>query len=80
MYQCCLFRYSTLQKLLNFYQGPKHLSDAMREAMENDIVAPVLTEAHLQALDRRVTIILKTVYKCIQKNGYYTKVVIDDGF
>ena len=80
IYQCCLMRYSTLQKLLKFDHGPVKLSDAMRDMASRDLVAPILLEQHLFALDRRTKIILKTVYKCIQKNGSPSKVVIDDGF
>ena len=79
IYQCCFFRFSTFEKAFNFYKGPKHLSDLMRESLAKDPVAPILLERHLVALDRRVKIILKTVYKCMLKNGV-NKVVIDDGF
>ena len=79
IYQCCLFRYSTLEKLFRFYQGPKHLSDLMRDIMSSDPINPVLLERHLVALDRRVKIILKTVYKCIAKNSLH-RVLVDDGF
>jgi DNA-binding HxlR family transcriptional regulator len=77
--QCCLFRYSTLVKLWNFYQGPRRLSDLMRDSMATDPVAPILLERHLRALDRRVKIILKTVYECVQKKGA-DNVMIMDGF
>ncbi len=65
---------------MGFYRGPDHLSAALRSAMSHDKLTPVLTEPHLDALDRRLKIILKTVAKCIKKNGFYTKVVFDDGF
>lgn len=80
IYQCCLMRYSTLEKLMKFDRGPVKLSEAMRKLESEDLVAPVLLEQHLLALDRRVKIILKTIFKCIEKNGKSQNVVIDDGF
>lgn len=52
----------------SFHNGPKPLSQLMRESMASDLVAPVLWEPHLLALDRRVTIILKGIRDCVDKN------------
>lgn len=41
----------------------------MRDSLANDPIAPVLWEPHLEALDRRVDIILKGVRDCIRKNS-----------
>ena len=65
--------------IFRYFQGPKHLSDLMRDSLSTDPVSPILLERHLLALDRRVKILLKTVYKCMRKNGPH-RVVIDDGF
>lgn len=62
-------RASSLRRLLEFNAGPHTLSDLMRRSMANDPVAPVLTDAHLAALDRRVRTILQTVRTCIQQRG-----------
>ncbi|XP_008197278.2 extracellular serine/threonine protein CG31145 isoform X2 [Tribolium castaneum] len=64
--QCCMLRQSTLQTLMKFHNGPK-LSEAMRESLGRDPVAPVLWEPHLEALDRRVEIILRGIRDCLQK-------------
>lgn len=40
----------------------------MRESMFVDPISPVLWEPHLEALDRRVGIILNGVSDCIAKN------------
>lgn len=40
----------------------------MRETLATDPVAPVLWEPHLEALDRRVSIILQGIRDCIKKN------------
>jgi len=64
--QCCLIRDTTLETLLRYHNGPISLSEAMRDAMARDPVAPVLWEPHLAALDRRVVIILKAVRDCLE--------------
>lgn len=45
------------------------LSELMRKSLTKDPVAPVLWEPHLDALDRRVDLILKGVRDCIKKNS-----------
>lgn len=51
--------------VFRFHNGPKPLSQLMRESMASDPVAPVLWEPHLIALDRRVSIILTALRHCI---------------
>ncbi|KAM7359450.1 uncharacterized protein ACRADG_012743 [Cochliomyia hominivorax] len=68
MLQCCMIRKSTVKKLLQFHNGPKPLSQVMRESMSVDPVSPVLWEPHLEALDRRIVIILQGVRDCVKKN------------
>eukprot|EP00058_Branchiostoma_floridae_P020619 XP_002606109.1 hypothetical protein BRAFLDRAFT_88019 [Branchiostoma floridae] len=62
-------RKSTWLRLQLLAKEDYRLSDVMRESMRTDPIAPILTEPHLLALDRRVGIILDTVAKCIQKKG-----------
>ncbi|XP_034488217.1 extracellular serine/threonine protein CG31145 isoform X1 [Drosophila innubila] len=66
--QCCLIRKTTLIKLLEFHNGPKPLSQVMGESLSNDPVSPVLWQPHLEALDRRVGIILQSIRDCIKRN------------
>ncbi|XP_030559577.1 extracellular serine/threonine protein CG31145 isoform X2 [Drosophila novamexicana] len=66
--QCCLIRKTTLTKLLEFHNGPKPLSQVMRESLSEDPVSPVLWQPHLEALDRRVGIILQSIRDCIKRN------------
>lgn len=53
---------------ISFHNGPKPLSQVMREAMASDPIQPILWEPHMVALDRRVAIILKGIRDCINKN------------
>ena len=50
----------------------------MRESLSHDLLAPVLLEEHLLALDRRVKVILKMVNKCIQNYGHSRSITVDD--
>lgn len=67
----CLTRIKkkTLLHLQLLAQADYRLSDVMRESLLQDQLAPVLTEPHLLALDRRLQIILKTVEDCIEAHG-----------
>ncbi|XP_047106063.1 extracellular serine/threonine protein CG31145, partial [Schistocerca piceifrons] len=76
--QCCLLRQSTLTTLLRYHNGPRKLSDAMRDAMQKDPVAPVLWEPHLAALDRRVRIVLQAVRDCVARDDAVEAVVRND--
>ncbi|XP_076324987.1 extracellular serine/threonine protein CG31145-like isoform X1 [Tachypleus tridentatus] len=67
IYQCCLIRQSTLKQMLELYLGPERLSSLMRKSLSKDPVNPVLTEAHLLALDRRLRIILDVIRDCLQE-------------
>jgi hypothetical protein len=53
----------------------------MLKSLERDPLENVLLKPHLDALDRRVRIILKTVFDCIEaSNGRADVVIEDDGF
>ena len=80
LYQCCLMRASTVRKLLAFQRGPEHLSDRLRSSLANDLLPGVLTEAHLEAVDRRVAIILEHMLACTQDAaGSERRLFIEDG-
>ncbi|XP_055300432.1 extracellular serine/threonine protein CG31145-like isoform X2 [Sitodiplosis mosellana] len=81
--QCCVIRSSTLKTLLSFHNGPKPLSQLMRESMASDpldALAPVLWEPHLEALDRRVDLILSTFRKCIKTSPIDDVIYSRDNF
>lgn len=42
----------------------------MEESLELDKISPILYEPHLEALDRRLRIVLKAVSDCIEKDNY----------
>ncbi|XP_072759050.1 uncharacterized protein [Anoplolepis gracilipes] len=76
--QCCMIRQTTLSTLLRFHNGPTRLSVAIRQSMARDPVAPVLWEPHLNALDRRIGIILQAVRDCIARENSSQQVIRGD--
>ncbi|XP_035510910.1 extracellular serine/threonine protein kinase FAM20C-like [Morone saxatilis] len=65
--QCCRIRRSTLLRLRLLSLPGFRLSDVMRESLVQDPlarVAPLLSEPHLSALDRRLATILQVVQSC----------------
>lgn len=76
--QCCMIRQTTLSSLLRFHNGPIRLSTAMRQSMARDPVAPVLWEPHLNALDRRIGIVLQAVRDCIARENSSQQVIRGD--
>lgn len=58
-------------------QPEYRLSDVMRESLARDPLSPILTELHLQALDRRLERVVKSVSRCVKKLGE-AKVVVTD--
>ncbi|XP_010001102.1 PREDICTED: ATP-binding cassette sub-family A member 10-like [Chaetura pelagica] len=75
--QCCIIKRTTLLRLQLLAEPEYQLSDVMRESLLQDPLAPVLTEPHLLALDRRLQLILKAVRTCIDTHGE-AKVVAND--
>lgn len=51
-----------------FHNGAKPLSQVMSESLSVDPISPVLWQPHLEALDRRVGIILQSIRDCIKRN------------
>ncbi|XP_041813394.1 extracellular serine/threonine protein kinase FAM20C-like [Chelmon rostratus] len=65
--QCCRIRRSTLLRLRLLSLPGFRLSDVMRESLGQDPlagVAPLLSEPHLSALDRRLATVLQVVQTC----------------
>lgn len=78
--QCCLMRTSTLHTLLKLHNSDNRLSGQLRDSLSKDPISPILWEPHLQALDRRVGIILQGIRDCIKKNPAEEVVVSEDEF
>lgn len=49
----------------------------MEESLQRDKIAPVLYKLHLEAMDRRLRLVLKAVSDCIEKDGVDTVVEND---
>ena len=78
--QCCIIRYSTLMKLLNFYTpGSKSLSEAFIESSKSDPVYPLLIDEFYTAMDRRLLKVMKHVRRCVQADSY-ENVVLNDNY
>uniref|UniRef100_A0A3Q3F6E6 Family with sequence similarity 20 member C, like n=1 Tax=Labrus bergylta TaxID=56723 RepID=A0A3Q3F6E6_9LABR len=68
--QCCRIRHSTWLRLRLLSLPKYRLSDVMRASLSNDPlhkVAPLLSENHLTALDRRLKTVLETVDRCLKR-------------
>ncbi|KAK8383423.1 hypothetical protein O3P69_019070 [Scylla paramamosain] len=71
--QCCRLRQTTYERLLLLTGGG--LSLAMQELLNLDPLAPVLTRAHLLALDRRLSHILAALSSCRERLGGWHQVL-----
>ncbi|KAM9391738.1 extracellular serine/threonine protein kinase FAM20C-like [Pholidichthys leucotaenia] len=70
--QCCRIRRSTLLRLHMLSLSDFRLSDVMRESLAQDplaSVAPLLSEPHLSALDRRLATVLQVIKTCKEKHN-----------
>ncbi|XP_006798075.1 extracellular serine/threonine protein kinase FAM20C-like [Neolamprologus brichardi] len=69
--QCCRIRRSTFLRLRLLSLPDFRLSDIMRESLTQDPlsrVAPLLSEPHLSALDRRLAKVLQVMQACQEKH------------
>ncbi|KAM6957852.1 extracellular serine/threonine protein kinase FAM20C-like [Aplochiton taeniatus] len=76
--QCCRIRRSTLLRLRLLSLPGFRLSDVMRESLSRDPlegVAPLLSQPHLSALDRRLAAVLLMVATC---QDHHDNVIHDD--
>ncbi|KAI8518561.1 Glycosaminoglycan xylosylkinase [Branchiostoma belcheri] len=75
IYQCCKLRSTTWERM-KLLTGDR-LSQLLRKSLAHDPIAPVLTEAHLSAMDRRLLTAIDMVQGCIDENGR-DNVLVDD--
>ncbi|KAM6113990.1 extracellular serine/threonine protein kinase FAM20C [Pterocles gutturalis] len=75
--QCCRIRKSTYLRLQLLAKEEYKLSVLMKESLLKDKIAPILYQPHLEAMDRRLRIVLKAISDCIEKDGYINVVEND---
>lgn len=63
-------RKSTYQRLQLLAKEDYRLSALMEESLLQDRLSPVLIQPHLQAMDRRLQVVLQVLAGCIEKEGY----------
>lgn len=69
-------RKSTYLRLQLLAKEEYRLSLLMAESLRKDRVAPVLYRPHLEALDRRLRIVLRAIGDCVEKDGPHS--VLED--
>uniref|UniRef100_A0AAX7T882 FAM20 C-terminal domain-containing protein n=1 Tax=Astatotilapia calliptera TaxID=8154 RepID=A0AAX7T882_ASTCA len=75
--QCCRMRKSTYLRLQLLAKEEYQLSSMMEESLLRDRLSPILIQPHLQAMDRRLRLVLQVVAGCIEKEGYVNVVEED---
>ncbi|XP_078274213.1 extracellular serine/threonine protein kinase FAM20C-like [Rhinoraja longicauda] len=78
--QCCRIKQSTYLRLQLLAKEEHRLSEVMAESLLNDKLSPILIDAHLKAMDRRVRVVLKTVSDCLERDGHGSVVARDVDF
>lgn len=68
--QCCRIRKSTYLRLQLLAKEEYKLSDLMAESLLTDKVAPILYQPHLEAMDRRLRLVLKAINDCVEKDSF----------
>ncbi|XP_010780582.1 extracellular serine/threonine protein kinase FAM20C-like, partial [Notothenia coriiceps] len=68
--QCCRVKKSTYVRLKLLAKEEFRLSVLMEESLLRDHLSPVLLQRHLQALDRRLRLVLQVLEGCVEKEGY----------
>ncbi|KAJ9582458.1 hypothetical protein L9F63_003151, partial [Diploptera punctata] len=75
LYQCCMLRKSTWDRLQLF--SGNSLSISLEALLQHSHISPVLTPEHLEALDRRLLSVFATVEMCFQEHGQNKVLVYD---
>ncbi|MCJ8738439.1 hypothetical protein PDJAM_G00035910 [Pangasius djambal] len=75
--QCCRVKKSTHLRLQLLAKEEYKLSFLMEESLQRDSLSPILIQPHLEAMDRRLRLVLQVLADCIEKEGY-SSVVEDD--
>ena len=75
--QCCLLRFSTYERLKYLYKNK--FSSLLDKSLRDDPIYPILSDAHLKAIDRRVIIIFNELIHCTKQFKPF-EVIVDDGY
>ncbi|XP_068435578.1 extracellular serine/threonine protein kinase FAM20C [Clinocottus analis] len=75
--QCCRVRKSTYLRLQLLAKEEYQLSSLMEESLLRDQLSPILIRRHLQAMDRRLRLVLQVLAGCVEKEGYGN--VVEEG-
>nr|XP_018913927.1 PREDICTED: glycosaminoglycan xylosylkinase [Bemisia tabaci] len=67
LYQCCRIRYSTYERLLVLKGGT--LSRYLSEMLKMVYDSTILTDLHLEALERRLLLVFSAIVFCIKEKG-----------
>uniref|UniRef100_A0A671SVL1 Extracellular serine/threonine protein kinase FAM20C-like n=1 Tax=Sinocyclocheilus anshuiensis TaxID=1608454 RepID=A0A671SVL1_9TELE len=75
--QCCRVKRSTYLRLQLLAKEDFKLSSLMEESLLQDQLAPILIRPHLEAMDRRLRLVLKVLADCAEKEGFLSVVEND---
>lgn len=67
LYQCCMIRKTTWEKLKTLSGGS--LTSILDDLTKYDLLYPLLTHLHLEAMERRLLNVFATVEFCAEKHG-----------
>ncbi|XP_012541699.1 glycosaminoglycan xylosylkinase isoform X2 [Monomorium pharaonis] len=79
LYQCCMIHKTTWDRLRLFSGGSLSivLSRLLAHEAEMSDVSPLITEAHLSAMDRRLLTVYAVIENCLKKKKYISNVILD---
>ncbi|XP_012253531.1 glycosaminoglycan xylosylkinase [Athalia rosae] len=79
LYQCCIIHKTTWDRLKLLSGGT--LSKSLAQLLDYEArlagVSPLITEAHLKAMDRRLLAVFAAVEVCLKENKHSTDVILD---
>ncbi|XP_064643874.1 glycosaminoglycan xylosylkinase-like [Lineus longissimus] len=75
LYQCCMLRESTYEKLVLLQNGV--LSQVLRTVLATDPISPILTDLYYKAMDRRMKKIIQLIHKCIEDKSKERVLLVD---
>ncbi|XP_077067778.1 extracellular serine/threonine protein kinase FAM20C [Siphateles boraxobius] len=75
--QCCRVKRTTYLRLQLLAKEEFQLSSLMEESLMQDQLAPILIQPHLEAMDRRLRLVLKVLADCVEKEGFSSVVEND---